>query len=306
MAKHDTEDSAFEERISKVNSLQKLEARGYGNNYLRELVPNLIKSGSEKIIQNDNGASIVLGRDRPASRLSGYGGRGISQCGTIDIVAGRMGSEGGAFDKQNSRIWVDPNFEKDAARIYISQKTDIDKNFNLVDGNVGESIGKSAIAVKADAVRLISREGIKLITKVDSRNSQGENNSQNLIGVDLIAANNDDDLQPLVKGKNLVESLKKMVFHLDKLNGIVDSLLMAQMTFNAALTHHFHFSPFFALPTTPSPTVLSVGIKTMTEHLMQTKNSLLMHKTNLVMFELKYFSELGGSNYINSRFHNCN
>ena len=30
-------------------------------------------------------------------------------------------------------MWLDPNFAFDAARIYISQKTDVDKNFDLAN-----------------------------------------------------------------------------------------------------------------------------------------------------------------------------
>lgn len=301
LAGTDKESQARLERVEKTVSAF---ARGIGGDSLEEPVPQLIKTQSEKTLSNGNNASIVLGRDRPKSRLSGYGGRGDTQSAAIDIVAGRMGFQSKSFTNTGKRVWVDPDFEKDAARIYISQKTDIDKNFSLVRGKVGIADTKSAIALKADGIRLASREGIKLVTGVDKLNSQG-GAIESVVGIDLIAGNDDGDLQPMVKGTNLADALKRIVHHIDKLNGIVDSLLMAQMTFNTALTHHFHYSPFFGLPTTPSQPVVSAGIKTMVDHLSQTKRSLIMHKVNLGLFKQNYFSVFGRK-YICSRWNNLN
>lgn len=296
-------DELIQENRSKTSKSQTNFARGAGGHPLYEPVPQPIKTSTEKYIENGN-ASIVIGRDRPASRLSGYGGRGDTQAFSMDIVVGRMGSQSRQFAEDGSRIWVDPSFKYDAARIYISQKTDVDTNFGLAEGHVGISNTKSAIALKADGVRIIAREGIKLITKTDANNSQG-GTVDATFGVDIIAGNDDEDMQPMVKGRNLNDALKTLTFHVDKLNGIVDSLLMAQMTFNTALTHHFHFSPFFGLPTSPSPPVVSSGIKTMIDHLFQTKMSLIMQKANLAMFKQSFFAPSGGK-YICSRYNNVN
>ena len=48
-----------------------------------------IRAAGEKVLQHGN-LSIVLGRDRPGARNSGYGGRGHTGAGTIDMVAGRQ------------------------------------------------------------------------------------------------------------------------------------------------------------------------------------------------------------------------
>ena len=50
--------------------------------------------------------------------------------------------------------------------------SDIDDNFELVDGSIGNSKNKSAIAMKADGIRIIAREGIKLVTKTDNANRE--------------------------------------------------------------------------------------------------------------------------------------
>ena len=278
--------------------------RGVGGGQLREPLPIFLKSPCEQVITGQNNSAIVLGRDRPASRLSGYGGKGDTQCGMIDLCVGRMGSNPMAVDKDGNQLYTDPNMMSDSARVYISQKTDVDKNFGLTSGVVGKAKTKSAVCMKADAVRLVGRETIKLVTRTDKKNSQGAE-VKTVHGIDLIAGNDDEDMQPFVKGTNMLKAMRRMVHHINKLNGIVDGLLMYQFTFNAALTSHFHFSPFFGIPTSPSPTVVPAGIMTMMNHLLQTKKSLVMHKTNLNMYEKTYFYSSGGK-YINSRYNHVN
>ena len=103
---------------------------------------------------------------------------------------------------------------------YVSQKTDIDDNFDLVNGKVGRSTARSGLGLKSDAVRIIGREGIKLVTGTDVKNSTGEK-IISVAGIDLIAGNDDSNLQPLVLGDNVNESLNKLTDYVSKLAGIV-------------------------------------------------------------------------------------
>jgi len=316
------------EALESLTKLQRAQLSGIAGLPKKEPVPNYIKTSTEKIYKNDNNAWVVLGRDRPGARPSGYGGRGDSQAAAIDIVVGRMGADVIEYDKDNKSIWVNTDFQRDAARIYISQKTDVDANFNLASGRVGSAVGlnedefavvgnanrkapsswkpipRSAIALKADGIRLIAREGIKLVTRTDARNSQGSC-IQGIQGIDIIAGNDDKDLQPMVKGDNLQQALERLTHHMDKLNGIVNSLLTHQTSLNKELVSHFHFSPFDGLPTTISPSVQSKGIKTVIDHLVQVKRSLTQHKTNLATYKEVYLSQKGKF-YINSRYNNTN
>jgi len=294
--------------VQKILESQTAEERasssGIAGDKIYEPVPNFLDTPSEHVVSNENNSWIVLGRDRVGSKLSGYGGKGDTQAASIDIVVGRLGSEVAAVNEQGSGLWVNPNFKKDAARIYVSQKSDIDRYFNLADGVVGESATKSSVALKADAVRIIGREGIKLVTKTDFNNSQG-GEIKTIAGIDLIAGNDDSDMQPLPKGTNLVEALDRIVKHINDLNGIVDTLLMAQNELNDAVTTHWHTSPFFAVPTLPSETVMTRGMTTMVHHLSKTKKSLLNHKVNLSLFRNNYLKPSGGK-YINSRLNHTN
>jgi hypothetical protein len=296
--------SSAKERIRNQSVGIRNSSTGVGGNKLAEPLPKFISTNSEKVISGENNAAIVLGRDRVGSRLSGYGGKGHTQCGAIDIVCGRMGANVTQVDEAGNPVYVDPNFKIDAARIYISQKTDIDASFELVPGSIGNPKARSGIAMKADGIRLIGREGIKLITRTDKRNSQG-GQCMALGGIDLIAGNDDSDLQPIPKGDNLLECLTRIVHHLDSLNGIVDHLLMVQNSFNKKLTSHFHISPFLGIPTSPSESVMVYGAKTMLDHATQTKTSLASNKANVEMMRNNYLN-VAGSGYINSRHNNTN
>ena len=290
--------------LGQQSEIAKAAAKGIAGDKIAEAVPEFLSTPSENVMTNENNAWIVLGRDRSASRMSGYGGKGDTQCGSIDIVVGRMGSDVRGYDESGETLFVNPSFKKDAARVYISQKTDIDKYFDLATGKVGSSKSKSGIGIKADNVRIVGRETIKLVTTTDKRNSQG-GEIKSVLGIDLIAGNDDSDLQSMVKGENLIDALGELVDHVDGLTGCVDTLLMSQFEFNEAISSHFHTSPFYAAPTTPSEVLMSKGIRTMISHLQKTKASLLKQKINLGLFKQNYLSK-SGSKYINSRFNSVN
>jgi hypothetical protein len=292
---------SYKQRLS--NST-KARALGVAGDKIVEPIPEYLSTPSEKLITGFNNTILVMGRDRTGNVLTGYGGRGDTQCGSIDIIAGRMGYLSREVNKKNKKLWADPNFKLDAARIYISQKTDVDEAFGLADGIVGHHKTKSAIAVKADHLRFIAREGIKLITGTDTRNSQGSK-VDSVNGIDLIAGNDDSDMQALVKGKNLVEAFKALVKHIQKLTSTVDTLLTWQMKYNASLISHTHISPFYGLATSPSLQLLQEGPNVMMNHLQGTKMGIMSMKTNLVGFKHNYLSP-SGKKYINSRYNHTN
>ena len=162
-----------------------------------------------KLISKTNNAGIIIGRDRPHVLASGKGGKGAAGANTIDIVVGRMSCK--QKDISSGKIKaVEPNFGCDAARIYISQLTDVDLNFGLAPGIAGRadsitgkpSPSRSAIGMKADKVRIIGREGIKIVTgRSHSFTNFGFSGETNSLGgkikqpappIELIAGNNTD------------------------------------------------------------------------------------------------------------------
>jgi len=254
--------------------------------------PNFIKASWEKVYENGNDAFIVITKDRPGGRESGYGGRGDTGAGAIDLVVGRQ-----EMANATAEHWCDPNFKTDAARIYISQKTDLDDNFNLCYGEVGAPTAMSGIGIKADGVRIIGRQGIKLITTTDTKNSKG-GQTKSWGGIDLIAGNDDSDLQPLVKGDNLVAALETLVGYIDSHIETFASFVKAQMkinldqaSFNNAIQLHAHPHPMG--PTLPSTTFLDpktnkIIFTAPTELFNQASDTVVSTvnaKTNLVMFK---------------------
>jgi hypothetical protein len=206
---------------------------------MQEPLPNYINATGERVTQHGN-SWIVLGRDRPASRASGYGGQGHTQASSIDIVVGR----GAPVPDHDAN--VDPSFSNDAARIYISQKTDIDDNFALRGAN--RSVAKSGIGIKADAIRIIGRQGIKLTTSTRS-------------GIEIMAGNDDEGLQPMIRGNNMVEALAGLEQKVNELSSLVLNFLKDQSSYNNTIASHTHVSvPVVGGPTTPSIECVPAGI----------------------------------------------
>lgn len=290
-------------------------SKGVNCGPMAEGMPKYISAqAQETVIEGKNNAYIVLGRDRPASEDSGYGGQGGSHCGMISLVAGRLGQKAADLDDFGNDIYVEPNHRTDAAFIYISQKTDIDENFKLVDGVVGKMEAKSGIGIKADNLRLVARQGIKLVTGVDNKLSTNAD-SIATYGIDIIAGNNDDDIQPIVKGENLLECLKRMRQEINKLNGILVGFVQNQLKFNMASLGHYHITTVPLMPATPtfltpgSPQ-LEMGMDVIQQTATRTLRSLGNQKYNLRQLEQQYLTpgdaEGGKTAYINSKYNNVN
>jgi len=262
---------------------------GIGLTQKREYVPEFIRGDAENVISNAN-SYIVLGRDRPHSRTSGYGGIGTAAAHTIDIIVGRKAPTIDA----GTRVFTDPSFATDAARIYIAEKTDVDTNFTLADGSNGSAVGVSAIALKADAIRIIGDEkGIKLVTKVNRRNTNNEIISSTS-GIELIAGNDDSDLQPLVKGQNIVECVKSLIDEISDLNGVVASMLVNQTAFESLMV---------PLPITGQILAPSIAIKA--KQNISNINTLVSQKANLATTKFSYLSSMG-TGYILSSHNRVN
>ena len=266
---------------------------GVGLTEKLEYIPEFIAGDAESVISNAN-SYIVLGRDRPSSRMSGYGGLGAIGAHSIDLVVGRraIGATPGA------RTFVDPSFKTDSARIYIAERTDVDINFSIVDGSNGSAINTSAIGLKADAIRIIGDEGgIKLVTRVNSRNT---NNRMipSISGVELIAGNDDSDLQSMVKGENLRGCLKDIISQINDINGVVTSLVGSMNLFEAAMLAHVH------PPGAPSPVIPGPYILKLQSNISQMSKA-ITQKVNLATTQFNFLSSLG-TNYILSEYNKVN
>lgn len=281
------------ETIPEDSKLRTVAAGGFGRMPSAEVVPTLVVPKNATLYQGQTNSAIIQSTNKK------YGDRGSTGCGDMTLVCGF-----GPLDATPG-MKVVPNNTSDNAKIYITAKGDPDADFGIKAGNIGKAKARSAVVVKADAVRLLSRDGgISIRTGMDTVNSQG-GKVESITGIELVAGNRVEDIQPMVKGANLAAAMEKLTDHVDKLNGIVDHLLTTQMNFNESLTHHFHYSPWYGNSTTPSDAVVSKGIKTMVDFLQETKRSLVTHKANLVNFKQTYLMA-SGDRYINSRWNSVN
>lgn len=304
-----TEKEKAEKKISGVFGTKRLQAMTKREDTESELI---IGRGP------DNNAFIVIGNDRVSKPHTGYGGKGHTQCDSIDIVAGIGGHTPKEVNKDQQDLKTNPNFFVDSARIYISQKTDIDKNFgigkfgraeeneqdNKDDKEIGKYGAKSAIAVKADNVRVIGRESIRLVTGTDAQNSQGGDVLAKS-GIELIAMNKTNTLQPIVLGDNLQQLLITIVDNISSVSKVLHGYTKYQMKMNQALQNHTHLSPFYALPTTISQIAMAGGIKCDIETSMKTELSVVKQLTNIQGIKHNYLTE-SGENFINSRLNKVN
>jgi hypothetical protein len=185
-----------------------------------ECTPEFNKAPCETVVSGEYNSFVVLGRDRNSTWGSGNGGKGMLQCGMIDLVAGR-GQLIIADNKKNNKdilqgvSYVGPMFHSDAARVYITQKAeDIDQYFGLKPSGGPHAINKSAVAAKADQVRLIGREKVRIYcgrgnwdgfeTGIGETNSLGERLKGQVIELQV----GDQELHPMVLGDKLVNYLK--------------------------------------------------------------------------------------------------
>jgi len=287
---------------------------GINNNNLVEPVPDFDAAPCEVLLKNQNNAWIVLGRDRPGDITSGYGGRAFTAAGAVDIVVGRMASvEGGP----NSNSIVGNNFFTDAARIYLSQQTDVDRNFGLVGD--AQVVQRSAIGIKADAIRLIGREGVKIVTgkgkNIDGVGDGGEKNSQggpieSIAGIELIAGNDleADGLEPIVKAYALNDTLTQIVERLQDLSDVVNELAKTQTQINQSIATHTHTVPLGPVTaTTAPPADLAITIASKEASRMSSVHqNLYKHKMNLGTALVETRLSPTGKKWFGSRWNKTN
>mgnify|MGYP003117515312 CR=1 FL=1 len=233
---------------------------GVGGGRLIEPVPPLDAKPGDAVLQSKNNSGIIATRDEF------YKLRGHTKSGAVYMFAGR--SPNNISMEESSEVEdgpptpvVKPNdLIGDAAYVYLSQKSDVDSLLRVAGGTYSKVISKvkesnstetrqgiSVAAIKADDVVLMSRtSGIRLITGTDKTNSRG-GEQYSKFGIDLIAGNDDQDLQPLVKGDNLTTYLEVLSKSVGQVAAVLLDFLQSQFKFNAALAQHTHYDPFAIL-----------------------------------------------------------
>jgi len=295
------------------NSAEEIVDSLYSGPYCGELiegVPSHDKADCETTFYGKNNSFIVMGRDRPGPVDTGYGGDGETQAGMIDISVGRK-----PYDSTQN---VSPDFTMDSARIYISQKSNIDDEeyFWLEPGpSTPISSRDSTVGIKADVIRVIGRKNIRLTTEYQVENSF-EGMIESIGGIDLIAGNRTVghlEPQPMVKGKNLIACFNDLAEQIQNLNKILSGFIENQMKFNKKVQKHSHHGAFYGIKGLPDFEVILAGAKLGIDMFTKTKKDQMGHKFSLTEWSARYLLPSGHKEgdpdvptYICSRYNNVN
>lgn len=284
---------------------------GLGNKQQKIIVADYLQTENEIALKGKTNSLIVLGADRPAGVNSGQGGVGHTACAAIDLIAGFAGRTpvnviDGVVQKTSK------NFELDAARVYISQFCDLDEYFGIptsyigggsVRINVQESKARSGVGIKADVVRIIGKENIKIATSHVSTNSV--NLSVNKGGVDIIAGYEDPSpdsaLQPMVKGDNLLAFLQLLSKAIIDVQSNLSNFIDSQIKINNFLANHRHQYYFGA-------TNIPIDGAKISSQVFRIEAQKRAHISVNIERELeeKEFFQITSTNYINSKFNRVN
>jgi len=223
---------------------------GIANQKQLEIKPNYDQASNEVVIEGKTNSYIILGSDRDGGLESGLGGVGTTAAASVDIVAGLMGQRP-ANNVNGVPARASKNFFVDAARVYISQASDIDKTLNIpkYSHTVGAAtvddpscVGKSTVAIVSDHTRIYGRESVKIITSHFGTNATTTDVEP--IGVDIIAGYDVPDTQhlpqPMVKGNNLVACLSAIINNIQLTQATVTTFLERQTKINQIIVKHTH------------------------------------------------------------------
>ena len=267
------------------------------------------KSDCEKTISYGD-AHITFGTDKPSGELSGKSRSGALRSARIDLVVGRMA--GGASPAPGS--YVGNSFQADAARIYISELTDIDKNFGITEGKSGEMKDRSGIGIKADGVRIIGREGVKIVT-----GRMGGTGEKNSLGgkilpaptIELLAGNNSeprrvpasiisgeqetyDPVQGVAMGDNTVRALGELSNLMTNVISILRKKSNAIFIYNAAITIAIQ------LPMPLQGAAAAAAFTAYNVNVLKTNYSLWQFFIDKALWDINYLEPFG-YRYIESR-----
>jgi hypothetical protein len=275
-----------------------------GKSVFREL-PTYNSIESSKILNNNNGY-INICEDAPGGPGTGYSAFG-TPASSVDIVCGRLTSLPEV--STTSGIYVNDNFMYDAARIYVSETTDLEDNFSMPAGENIRQEGKSGIGAQADVIALKGKTGIKLTTgQYGERNSKG-GKIRSGSGIELIAGTYTENLQPLVLGDNMEKSLKSMIKRINTLSDIVVDLAQVQNQALILIQSHSHtlgIDPTTGLPGAVPSAALLAGVPfSISDNITKGIMNGTINKINLLFDDVNYLSSLG-KYYINSDLNRTN
>jgi len=222
-----------------------------------------------------SGARIVLTKDNYGHRGTGLGGLGATMCEAIDLVAGSLTCE---KEMHTDTTQARANFVTDGARIYLTERGDIQNYFGLGPGDGATSISsemKSGIGIKADHTVVLGRERIRLLVGLSAAEG-GErmaNQNEHPTGrIDIGASlGGDGDFEKAVLGDSLVKYLDKINERINNVAQYCQKLEDRILQNHLGLATHFHQGAGVgAIVTFPDPVLVSKSIESVRPYLTST------------------------------------
>ena len=211
-----------------------------------------------------NGNSyIILGKDRNGDLSTGFGGtKNYPASHAIDLVVGLASSHKDKSKSLSQSTEVGKNFYTDAARVYISQRTDLNTYFGINEGYKKSSdglVGCSGVGIKADMVLVNGRRNVKIraggahgdnLPNGGEKLAHGQEAPTDAAKIELLIANMEPE--PAVLGNKLVNKLRQMEEQTEQLKSEVVELNTELALLRMQLALHIHGDPISVL-TLPSP-----------------------------------------------------
>ena len=268
------------------------------------------------------------GKSYDAASIDLFAGlNSISSHPSVDKAIDESGNE--------ETIYLNSDFSKDAARVYISEKSDPDSYFNIRASERSPANAKmSTVTVLSDATRIVGRNSLKMVTGGYNLLNSSNERAATIGGIHLIAGNAPELLQPFVKGENLIDYLKQQNQTIKSLITTLNNIIKFDIVpLWACLSDHIHIatgpgapvSPpqlmapragsYFMIPPGPvattstartspagAPVFFDLGYESQSGEL----DKLLKEKQRITMMQKLYLSPSGNSKYINSKWNMTN
>lgn len=309
--------------LGKINS-STTKTKGLGRTRRPEKVPNFNQLAIEKAINGPYNSSIVFGKDRNGTATTDFSLKGYTQAGALDLVVGRASglSVTGSTNPETGReeiLFVNPDFHGDAARIYISQKSDIDSMIGRNPRNANQiinfspendisSFGKSSVFIISDHTRIMARERLVLSTQYLGFNAL--NGPLQTGGVEIIAGNIQDkdhfSLQPMVKGDNLDLCLTDMIEYVRAIASFVDKFVNYQLKFNDVVADHEHTLTIWPPQTYPPMQIFRDQMGLQSANMYSATLDLKSYVGQKILYLNGKYLTPNGEKYINSYLNKVN
>ena len=239
------------------------------------------------------GSRIVLTRDNHGHRATGLGGAGATKCEAIDIVAGSLSC---AKEIKTGETQSRANFAEDGARIYLTERGDVNAYFATAKSNspgVSQSSKmKSGIGIKSDHTLVIGRERVRILAGV----SMYDGGERLVTGIQPakpiieIGGTSSEVHHPAVLGNNLVKYLKEMNKTISTLNEKVASLELDLLDYKFSMaTHQHQGAGIGAIVTFPDPVSAVPEFLLSVAPVINKTTKTIIDEYNQVIKELGYF-----------------